>query len=215
MTIAVAKTPYLIWLTRLGHQAKNPTFRSFPYIRIDSMILRRKTKIGWVIAFLVLLSCGLALGLSETLRYGSAMLANSVIYGFSGASDRANADTIRNAILETHKFKTPSVSEPSLAPVFCAPGSHLFLTIPVTCSIYSVTTDVEQERIIDAVKNLIVARIRRPAKIIFFEKENWIEFHAANYAHRGPEHVLKVFRIGPDGLTTVLGKDYVRKYNEP
>lgn len=173
------------------------------------MSLRKKTVILPTIGVVILASALLVI-FSDTVRYGCWMTIQATIYGISSAADRQRAKQIRDEIVRVHKFAQLSISQPSGPPVFYSAGSRGLLQHAADFSIYNVTEHAEQDRILQAVRTQ-VRQMKLPARITFFEKENWIRSSSSAHAYRGPEHALKLFSIDKEGRVTFLREDFVKQ----
>lgn len=170
---------------------------------------RKKTIVLLTIG-LVTLASALVVIFSDTVRYGCWMMVQTAIYGISSAADRQKAEQIRDEVVRVHKFAQPSISQPSGPPVFYSAGSRGLLEHPADFSIYNVTRNAEQDRILQTVRER-AEQMKLPIRITFFEKENWIQSSGSAHAYRGPEHVLKVFSIDKDGHVTLLRENLLEQ----
>lgn len=175
--------------------------------------MSRKQVIRLAVLGLFISLAALILVASTSARYACKAATSMLIYGIPGTGDERNAEIIRHTIITAHDFREPSVSQPSVPPVFYTPGSHLFLSSPAVFDIYGLKTEAEQLQVVRAVAKVVGTQIRRPVRLEFYEKEQWIEIPSTHSGHRAPEHVLRVFAINRYGQAKVAGKDFVHNYH--
>lgn len=145
----------------------------------------------WILVSAVILSLGLfAFAVSDSVRFVVLSNVSLCLYGMPTPKDRQDADVVVDVIKGAHKFTHKSVSQPGYEPVFVTPGSRLLIVQPIVVSVYDVTSRDNQNKIVDAVRNLVVRRLLMPVEISFIDHENWI-VDGPNSGHRGPETQLR------------------------
>lgn len=106
-----------------------------------------------------------------------------------------------------HHFAHNSLSQPQKPPVFSNPGSQMLLTFPAAIEVYDVRDRAEQDKIANALRELLVERELKPLKLCFYDHENWVV--DGNEGTRGSETQLRCLRITADRVHDVAGEKVI------
>jgi hypothetical protein len=148
-----------------------------------------------------------AFALSDSVRFVVCSAAGAYIYGFPSESDRTEAQLIREKITSVHHFTRNSISQPDRAPVFSNPGSKMLLTQPTVVQVYDVKDRAEQDKIAEALRDLVTEKKFKPFELCFYDHENWIV--DGNFGGRGPETQLRQLRITAHGIRDIAGQKVI------
>jgi hypothetical protein len=118
----------------------------------------------------------------------------AIFFGGPTQEDRREAQQVYDYILAHHSFSQLSRSKPGSPPVFFEAGSRQVLTYPMQFSIYDISDEKEQLRIVEGLRVLKTSNAMKPIRLRFYERENWIET-GKNSAERGPENLLRTVVI--------------------
>ena len=144
---------------------------------------------GWKLAAAIFLALAIAFAASDPARFTVLSAVGLFVYGRPDEKDVLDANAVRTAVITTHSFKKESVSEPGEAPVFFRTGSERVLTNPTVLKVYDVIDKSDQDKIIEAVRDVIARRNSKHVDLRFYEHENWNV--TDNLALRGPEKLLR------------------------
>jgi hypothetical protein len=147
----------------------------------------------WKLAVAIVLGVGIPIAISDTVRFVLFSAIALFVYGNPSEKDVLDAQALRNAVIATHSFPQESASEPGEPPVFFRTGSQMLLTNPTVLKVYEVTDASQQDKIIEVVKGVVVARRSKPVDLCFYDHENWVVNQ--NVALRGPEKLLRRTRV--------------------
>ncbi len=166
---------------------------------------KRRLRIALIVVVAILIAMGVPFAISDTVRFVVLGVIGASLYGWPGEKDRQQLDAIIHTITTVHTFERNSIVAPERPPVFGEPGSARLLTQPTTIEVYNVQDRAEQDRIIGAIRAMLVDPGSKPVDLQFRDHENWI-IHDATFAERGPETQLRRVRI-----TTSRIRDDVRE----
>src|SRR3954468_6763759 len=168
---------------------------------------KARVRIGFLVLLAFLAIGGIAFAASDIVRFVVASTAGAIVYGFPSQRDRAEADMIREKIIGVHHFTHNSLSQPQKPPVFCDPGSHMLLTLPAAIQVYDVRDRAEEDKIANALRELVAERKLKPFKLCFFDHENWVV--DGNAGTRGSETQLRSLRITADSVHDLAGEKVI------
>jgi len=150
---------------------------------------------------------------SDSVRFVVLSNVSLCLYGMPNPKDRQDAELVVEVIKGAHKFTRESVLRPGSEPVFVTPGSRLLIVQPIVVKVYDVASRDDQNKIVDAVRNLVVGRLLIPVEISFIDHENWI-VDGPNSDHRGAETQLRKVYITRSGIRDHPGNKLI-KYPTP
>jgi hypothetical protein len=180
----------------------------------------------WIVT-LMLLAGVAALALSEEIRYVAGMTLVACTYGITSGQDMDNASALEKAVTSKtttiHSFTRNSMTRPNSPPIGVTPGSRAILTLPPVITIYTITDQGEQDKVIAAVQAVMRDQKLKRVDLRFMDHENWIVTNypnasigeIANEGKRGPELQLRRVRIsqkrvqedGGEKMITYLPKE--------